>query len=83
MIVRIHDEEHVFPACHRGGDGIAEVDFNAAPRDEDGFIRMSVSGGVFGVKWGAACAFMSPVEAKKLARDLLVAAGEVEPYYGA
>jgi len=83
MIVRIYDEAHTFPACLRGGEGGVEVDFNASPRAEDGYISMTVSGGVFGGKWGAACAFMSPDEAKKLARDLLVAAGEVEPYYGA
>ena len=83
MIFRIHDEEHTFPACHRAGEGMAEVDFNAAPKDEDGHIRMMVHTGVFTEKWGAVCVYMSPSEARELARKLLVSAGEVEPYYGA
>ena len=83
MIFRTYDEEHTWPSCHRAGDGVAEVGFNAAPKNEDGHIRMGISPQSFNEKWGGISVFMSPAEAKKLARDLLVAAGEVEPYYAA
>lgn len=83
MIFRIFDEEHTFPSCHRAGEGVVTVDFNAAPKNEDGHIRMGIEPFSFNEKWGGASVFMTPDEAKKLARDLLVAVGEVEPYYAA
>lgn len=83
MIFRIHDEEHAFPACHRAGHGEATVDWIAAPADEDGHIRMIVGSIVFSDKWGAMSVYMSPSEARELAKNLAVAVAEVEPYYGA
>lgn len=83
MIFRLHDEDHTFPDCHRAGEGIATVDFNAASKDEDGHIRMIISDGSSVGKWGAVCMFMSPSEARDMASHLLLAAGEVEPHYAA